>query len=397
MTSRSPAARHIQEAHLFISIVTETYPPEVNGVAMTSAKLVDGLMRRGHRICLVRPLQYRGEVAKATPLLSEMLVAGMRLPLYAGLRIGLPAARLLERAWTEPRPQVVHVVTEGPLGRSAVIAARRLGIPVSSGYHTNFDAYSKHYGFGLLRPLVAAYLKRFHNRAARTLVPTRQLKFDLARQGYQGLRVVARGVDTTLYSPERRSDGLRRAWGLQDRDLAVLYVGRLAREKNMSLVLSAFEQVRRVVPSARLVLVGDGPQRTELERRHPDHIFTGMRLKEDLAVHYASGDLFLFPSVTETFGNVTLEAMASGLAVIAFDYAAAREHIQHGRSGMLAPYAEAKRFTELAVQVASDPESRVRLGSAARAAALEVSWHHVVEVFAGALSEIALRTAYPHA
>ena len=391
MTSSSDSIRTTlaPAPELRIAIVTETYPPEVNGVAMTTGRMLDGLMRRGHRILLVRPRQHPAEHPQSSRLLSETLVRSIPLPRYAGLRVGLAATASLARLWTHERPHIVHVVTEGPLGRSALAAARRLRIPASSAFHTNFHSYSKHYGFGLLKPALSAYLKRFHNQAACTFVPTHQLQAQLAQEGYRALKVVARGVDSDLFMPARRSAALRTRWGATDEDLVVLYVGRLAPEKNMPLVLSSFERIQRAVPSARLVLVGDGPQRAELEKSYPQHVFAGMRHGEDLAAHYASGDLFLFPSLTETFGNVTLEAMASGLAVVAYDYAAGREHIEHRRNGMLAALDDAEEFRRLAVDVATDPALRNRLRRGARMTASRIDWERVVDGLASALSELA--------
>ena len=156
---------------LQITFVTETWRPEVNGVAMTVGHLVDGLRSRGHQVSLVRPRQHRQEVADAT----EILLPGLPLPGYAGLRLGLPAGRALRRQWQEQPPDLVHVVTEGPLGWSAVNVARQLGIPVTSAFHTNFDHYSVHYGVGWLRPAVSAYLRSLHRRTRATMVPTEAL------------------------------------------------------------------------------------------------------------------------------------------------------------------------------------------------------------------------------
>ena len=176
------------------------------------------------------------------------------------------------------------------------------------------------------------YLRKLHNRTDTTLVPTRELRDTLAQDGYQNLQVVARGVDTTLFHPDKRSEELRSQWGLVAEDeLAVIYVGRISAEKNLPLVLRTFKAMQAINPKLKLVLVGDGPVRAELQRQNPEYIFAGMRTGEDLAAHYASGDIFLFPSMTETYGNVTVEAMASGLAVVAYRYAAAAEHIEHER------------------------------------------------------------------
>jgi glycosyltransferase involved in cell wall biosynthesis len=333
----------------------------------------------------VRPRQHAGDEGNPHSKCSELLVAGIPLPRYRDLRMGLPAVSRLIRLWRRQRPDIVHIVTEGPLGCAALLVARRLRIPVSSSFHTNFHTYSQHYGLGLLRPLVAGYLRRVHNAAACTLVPTHQLKDQLAREGYRNLIVVARGADTRLFNPARRSSALRVSWGLADGDLAVIYVGRLAAEKNMPLLLSAFDALKLRQPHARLILVGDGPLRREIEQRYPQHVFVGMRHGEDLAAHYASGDVFLFPSVTETFGNVTLEAMASGLAVVAYDYAAAHEHLVQGESGLLAPLHDGRAFQELAAQVSTDPMLRFRLQRNARLAAERIDWDEVVEHFESAL------------
>jgi glycosyltransferase involved in cell wall biosynthesis len=171
--------------------------------------------------------------------------------------------------------------------------------------------------------------------------------------------------------------------------VVAIHVGRLAPEKNLPLVLDAFDEIKRRLPSSRLVLVGDGPQRAQLEERYPDHVFAGMRRGEDLAAHYASGDVFLFPSLTETFGNVTIEAMASALGVVAYDYAAAREHIVHGETGLLAPCDDAVSFTQLAVDLAVDSALRNKLARNARQAAQRIDWGEVIDEFAVALRRLA--------
>jgi glycosyltransferase involved in cell wall biosynthesis len=376
---------------LRIAIVTETFPPEINGVAMTIGRMLDGLLRRGHAIQLVRPRQHAQDLPRSATRFGEVLVRGVPLPRYEGLRMGLPSQRALYRLWKRERPDIVHVVTEGPLGQSALRAARRLRIPASSDFHTNFDTYSKHYGLGLLGPLISGYLKRFHNRADCTFVPTRELRARLEKEGYRDLAVVARGVDTTLYSPARRSEQLRKSWGVPHDGLVVIYVGRLAPEKNLPVVLAAFEEIVYRLPSSRLVLVGDGPLRTSLQRRHPEHIFAGMRRGADLAAHYASGDLFLFPSSTETFGNVTVEAMASGLAVVAYDYAAGREHMVHRQTGLLAAFDDAATFIRMSAQLAGDRAQISMLRRNARLAAERIDWDKVVDALDFALRRLAAK------
>jgi len=373
---------------LRIACVTETYPPEVNGVSMTVARVVEGLQQRGHVVQLVRPRQVSDREGCASETLREVLVRGVPIPRYAGLRMGLPCRRTLVRLWKATRPDVVHIATEGPLGRSALLAARALGLPVCSDFRTNFHAYSSHYGIGLLRRPIIGYLRWFHNATRCTMVPTEALRAELAAEGFRDVTVVARGVDTRRFDPARRSAELRAQWGAAPDDLVVTCVGRLAPEKNLGALLSAFEAIRRANPRAKLLLVGDGPMRAELQARCPDAVFAGQRRGDDLAAHYASADLFLFPSITETFGNVTTEAMASGLAVVAYDYAAAARVIRPGVNGALAPFDDTAAFVATAAQVASDLARCRAFGAAARETALDLDWDGVLGRFEAVLAQV---------
>ena len=229
---------------LTISVVTETYPPEVNGVAHTISKMVQGLRQRGHQVQLIRPSQGRNEPLECET--QQVLVRGVSIPRYQELKLGLPAKRRLLRLWSAQPPDVVHIATEGPLGASALRAARMLGLPVSSGFHTNFHSYSRHYGLGLMSRLVAGYLRSLHNKTGCTIVPTKEMKAQLTGLGFHNLVVVGRGIDTTLFNPARRSASQRAAWGCEADDLALLYVGRLAPEKNIGLFVSAARAMRQL-------------------------------------------------------------------------------------------------------------------------------------------------------
>jgi glycosyltransferase involved in cell wall biosynthesis len=282
---------------------------------------------------------------------------------------------------------VVYVATEGLLGWSAVRTAERLGIPVFSGFHTNFHSYSRHYRAGWLEPMIFRYLRRFHNRTSGTLVPSLDLYHRLRAIGLKNVSVLGRGVDNQLFTPARRCAALRRTWGVSEDALVVLYVGRLAPEKNLGLAIEAFRAMQRLSHVSRLVIVGDGPLHTALQKDHPDLVFCGTHRGEQLARHYASADVFLFPSETETFGNVTLEAMASGLVVVAYDYAAAGMHIRHGETGILVPYGEATAFVDAAVKLASAPQSLDRIRQHARAYVTALDWSGIVQRFATLLTE----------
>jgi glycosyltransferase involved in cell wall biosynthesis len=370
----APTQRHI-------CLVTETYPPEVNGVALTVRHLAQGLRARGHEVSLVRPHQRTSERLGGGCDPRTTLVRGLPLPGYKGLQFGLPASGLLRRSWTRHRPDVVYVATEGPLGWSAVRTAQRLGIAVFSGFHTNFHSYSRYYRASWLQPLIFRYLCRFHNCTRGTLVPSVDQRDRLQALGFNNVSILSRGVDSQLFTPDRRCAELRRQWGAAANDLVVLYVGRVAPEKNLRLALEAYRAMQRFSDSAKFVIVGDGPLSAALRKEHPDLIFRGVRTGKQLAKHYASADAFLFPSETETFGNVTLEAMASGLVVVAYNYAAAKMHITHGETGMLAPYGDAKAFVDLAAKLACEPQSFHKIRRQAREYTAALSWRHVVERF----------------
>jgi len=375
-----------------IAIVTETWPPEINGVALTVQSLAQGLAALGHSIEVVRPRQ-DDEGAASIAGLDHLPMPGAALPRYPGLRFGLPAHRQLHRRWSRQRPDVLYIATEGPLGLTALGAARRLGVPASTGFHTRFDDYARFYGFGFLTPIVYAYLRRFHNRADATIVPTAELAEFLESNRFRNVRLLRRAVDTKLFHPSRRDEALRAEWGLRENDIAVIYIGRIAPEKNLDLAVRAFRAIQARHPGAKFVLVGDGPARKPLSIAHPDFVFAGMRRGNDLARHYASGDLFLFPSLSETFGNVTLEALASGVPVVAYDYGAAREHMKASDVGACIAQDDADGFVAAAIALADDTPRRLRLRQSARAAVEALDPASVASSFSELLTELAARRA----
>lgn len=373
-----------------LALVTETFPPEINGVAMTLGQLAAGLARRGVVVTVHRPRQPADAGARPAALYAEVLHAGVPIPGYSMLRLGLPARGRLLRAWRVEPPDVVHVATEGPLGWSALSAADALGIPLASSFHTNFHSYSRHYGFAFLTRPALAYLRWFHNRTRITLSPTESLNAELTRDGFRGMRLLSRGVDTELFTPARRDARLRAEWGVGPADPVFIHVSRLAAEKNYRLLFRAWERVRERLPRARFVVVSDGPLRRKLERAYPWARFTGFLEREDLARHYASADVFLYPSLTETFGNVLTEAMASGLAVCAFDYAAAGRYVRHEENGLLAPFGDEAAFMAGAEALSEvDGRRRQRLGAVARATAEHIPWSRVIDGFQRDLAEVA--------
>lgn len=371
-----------------IALVTETFSPEVNGVAMTMGRIVSGLASRGHHVQLVRPRQAHEHEDIQRSDIEQVLVAGMPVPNYPDLRFGYPAKNKLLQLWRDQRPDIVHVVTEGPLGWSAIAAAKRLNLPLSSSFHTNFQSYSQHYGIGFFKAMIDTYLRWFHNCTQVTMVPTQALILDLQSRGYNNVKLLSRGIDVALFSPAKRSQDLRSSWGASQDDLAVLLVGRLAKEKNAELVVRAFQAIKQKSPRAKLIFVGDGPLRKALQTACPEAIFTGNRKGEDLAAHYASADLFLFPSLTETYGNVVPEALASGLAVVSYAHAAAKDLIQMGVNGMQVAFNDEPEFVRIAVQVATDPNFRAAIRSHAAQSVAHLGWDDIYDSFEGHLVEV---------
>ncbi|MGH8484421.1 MAG: glycosyltransferase family 4 protein, partial [Pseudomonas sp.] len=372
---------------LHVTLISETFPPEINGVASTLGRLSEGLRQRGHHVELIRPRQPADPAGSCDDL--QLLCRNWPLPGYPGLQWGQVSMHKLMRRWRRQRPDVLYIATEGPLGLSALRAARRLGIAVVSGFHTNFHQYASEYGLGLLARLLTHYLRWFHRRTHATLVPSISQRLELERRGFDNLAMMARGVDSQLFTPGRRNQALRDRWGLGSDDIALLYVGRLAPEKNLGVLQQCLHAARHSYPQRqiKLIVVGEGPLRSSLEQQLPDAIFCGAQQGQALAEHYASGDIFLFPSLTETFGNVVLEAMASGLGVVAYDQAAAAQHIRHGHSGALAMPGDSEAFIDACNWLLEDTETLRRVRLNARQHASRQGWPAIIEQFERHLRE----------
>ena len=378
-----------------IAYVTETWPPELNGVSLTVERTVRFLRGRGHLVELIRPRQ-PGEARLDAS--DEFRTAGCVIPMYPDLRFGLALPGSLRQRFRQSRPDLVHLATPGPLAWAALAAAGSLGIATTSDFRTNFHQYSRHYGLGFLAGGVLGLLRRFHNLTRRTFVPTQASRRELTRAGFQHISVVGRGVDTSRFTPAARSAELRESWQAGDDTPVFLAVGRVAAEKNVELALRAFESARRQRPDLRMVVVGDGPARERLAAAYPAARFVGAKRGDELAAYYASADAFLFPSLSDTFGNVVMEALASGLPVVAFDCAAAAEHVVDGMSGRIAVPGDEAGFIAEATALAVDPHSLRPMRDAAVNAARRATWNEVLERFESRLQETvdALEAAPAH-
>lgn len=372
---------HIAPARRFlrVAVVTETWPPEINGVAVTLSKLIHHLGTRQHTIQLIRPRQDEYDQGVANEGWSELLLKGLPIPKYPQLKLGLPSKKALLQAWGTHRPDLVHIATEGPLGWSALQAAKILRLPVTSDFRTNFHSYCQHYGVGWLTKPIVAYLRKFHNRTEFTMVPTQSMKHQLEAHGFKNLKVVARGVDTQLFHPNKRSELMRESWGATDNTTVLLSVGRLAAEKNLNLTIETYQALKAAGRDVKMVFAGDGPMRSITAAKCPDAFFMGMCSHEQLAILYASADILLFPSLTETFGNVTLEAMASATPVLAFDCAAASDFVTNHHNGWLIDSTQPQAYINRALDITLDASAMHQARLHTRASIEHLGWDEIAQ------------------
>ena len=350
-----------------IALVSDTYTPQVNGVTTVVVRIANVLREFGHHVAVVAP-RYPGHAATDP---SELRIPSVSFPPYPAIRLSLPQFGAVARFLDAFKPDVVHVATEGPLGLTGRRYAVRRGIPLVTSYHTNFPQYARHYGAGLVEPLIWKWLRWFHRHAVLTQTPGEAVAQELERRGIGRPVVWGRGVDTTHFNPGRRSVGWRRWLAGGDDTAIVLHVGRLAPEKNIDVLAEAWIAAReRVGQRATFVIAGEGPERRRLLTHLPWVRQLGFLDRDKLADVYASADICVLPSNTETCGLVALEAMASGLAVVAADAGGFRESITQGQTGRLVAPEDATGFAAEILSLVISPQRRTALATAARAAAL---------------------------
>jgi glycosyltransferase involved in cell wall biosynthesis len=357
-----------------IALFAETYLPQRNGVALILDRLIAHLTAQGHQVLLAVPMSWRprGE-APSRPGLRVVRVPGIPLLRYPDLTIALPWAPRVLDAVTAFRPDVVHLVTEYSLGLTGLQAAHALRVPAIASFHTNIPRYLPYYGAGWAAERCWHYLRWFHNQAEATFCPSETSRAELEGRGFRNVRIWPRGVDTNRFRPSPR----RETRGGRAGPLRLLYVGRLTPEKDLPVLFDAYERLcaaPRVRP-LELTLVGDGAYTDVMRARAPRDVrFAGYLEGEELSAAYASADLFVFPSRSETLGNVVLEALASGLPVVGVAEGGTVENVRDGINGVLCEPGDADAFAEGIRRLADDSELRCRLGANARAWAESRSW-----------------------
>jgi phosphatidylinositol alpha 1,6-mannosyltransferase len=360
---------------------TDTYAPQMNGVSVVTARSIRGLSERGWRCEVVAPryprsahvrgLERTGFESRVTSLPSAPM------PGYRDIRLVAPAYRAVADAIDRFRPDLVHCQTEFMVGRLGQVAAARRGIDLVSSYHTDFGRYAEAYGAPFLRRPVTEYLARFHRRSRRVFTPSAAARADLVAMGVRTATVWGRGVDSTVFSPTRRSPEARDRLGLGSR-FTFVHVGRFAAEKNVELVLEAYRRASASVPRGvmRLVLAGTGPREAALRSAASEGVTFLGHLDRATALPelYANADAFVFASTTETLGLVVLEAMASGIPVIAAPAGGVRDHLRHEDNGLAYPPGDADALAAAMKFLASEPRYAMELGARARQTAEHLTW-----------------------
>lgn len=360
---------------LRVALFSGNYNYVMDGPVRCLNRLVSHLQQQGHEVMVFAPTTDNPAFQHAGTLVS---VPSAPLPGRSEYRLALGLPRTIRATLDDFDPDLFHLAAPDWLGHSALKLAERWSIPAIASFHTRFDTYARYYGGAWLEAWMTAMLTRFYNRCDQVHVPSQSMLRTLQLQGVDtDLRIWSRGVDRAAFDPARRDLDWRRGMGVADDEVLVVFVGRLVLEKGLDKLTQAYDRAEADSAKVRFLVVGDGPERERLQTRLPRAVFTGYLCDAPLGRAYASGDLFFNPSVTETFGNVTLEAMASGLPVVCADATGSTSLVAHGRTGLVTP--DPDRFYALMRELAFDPARRAGMSQAARAESRRYDWDSVMQ------------------
>ncbi|MCU8592575.1 MULTISPECIES: glycosyltransferase family 4 protein [Streptomyces] len=363
-----------------VVIVTESFPPDVNGVAHCALQTARHLTDRGHDCLVVAPATAAGGPADASAPCPVVRVPSLPLPGYPQVRVALPSRRVAA-AIAEHRADVVHLASPFVLGVRGMAAAARLGVPAVAVYQTDLAGYARTY-MGAGEAAAWRRIRSVHSAAELTLAPSSAALRDLRAHGVPRVELWPRGVDTVRFRPGRRDEALRRELA-PNGELIVGYVGRLAPEKQVELLSGAC-----ALDGVRVVVVGDGPSRPGLEAALPGAVFLGRRTGDDLARVFASLDVFAHTGPFETFCQTVQEAMASGVPVVAPAAGGPLDLVAHGRTGLLVPPRDADAVRDAVWSLSADPALRAAYGAAGRAAVEQRTWAAVGDRLIGHYTDV---------
>ncbi|MEC9489746.1 MAG: glycosyltransferase family 1 protein [Halanaerobiales bacterium] len=361
-----------------IAIFTDTFAPQINGVTKNLNRLLNYFSVQGIEYLLFAP-----ESESRTESIYENNVVrlkSMNFFLYPELKFTLPNYLKVRSKLMKFKPDLFHLITPFNIGLTGLYAARQSDSPIVASYHTNFDQYLDYYNLNFLEKAAWKYLRWFHDQALRNYCPSEETRKELAAKNFINLDIWGRGIDSNLFSPAHRNSEFIKKHNLEDK-ISILYVGRIAREKNLSLLLNSFESLnQKYGRKIKLIITGDGPELKSLKKEAPDNvIFTGFKKGRELSQIYASADIFAFPSVTETYGNVIIEAMASGLPVVAISAGGVKENLINKYNGLAVKKNNSAEFSLQLEQLLINDRLRDALAHNARQYALEQGWDHVFE------------------
>jgi glycosyltransferase involved in cell wall biosynthesis len=352
--------------------VTGSYNYIRDGVALTLNRLVAYLLQQGVEVEVFAPV---GKMAALEHAGSLNPVPSFAIPFRPEYRLARGLPRGPRERLIAFKPDILHLATPDFMGHQALRLGQDQGWAIVASYHTRYDTYLTYYHLDLLYPLAKRIERNFYRSCLEVFVPSDSMSEALAADGVETIfRLWPRGVDTQRFDPAKRSSAWRAAHGFADDEVVVAFVSRLVKEKRLDDYVGVVTRLKAAGVRCRALVVGDGPERQSLARRLPDGVFTGFLVGDELPIAYASADMFVFPSDTETFGSVTLEAMASGLPAICADATGSRSLVLNGVTGFLSPVADDAAMAEGALKLAEDPTLRRRMSLAARARSLEFSW-----------------------
>lgn len=369
-----------------IALFTGAYNHIADGVSLTLNRLVEHLEKNGSEVLVLAPTCDDPPIEHKGTLAAVPSIAAPGRPEYR-LATGFPSH--LKRRVKKFRPTLFHIATPDILGFKALRLARSWGIPVVASFHTHFSSYLKYYKLGSIENILWKYGRWFYKNCEQIYVPSESIVDVLRQQGIEnGVRLWPRGVDMNVFNPQKRSIAWRRHFGISDHEVVVSFVSRLVWEKGLDIYADVIGNLSREGIPHRSIIIGDGPARKTLEKRLPGTIFAGYRRGEDLSAAYASSDVFLFPSDTETFGNVTLEAMASGVPTVCADAFGSRALVSSGKTGYLAPPGNAAVFTDYVRELVVNNRLRAELGHGAFEKAQEYTWDSILTRISGYYDEM---------
>lgn len=367
-------------ADLRVALFSGNYNMTVDGANKALNRLAEYLLRQGVALRVYAPTIATPAFAPTGELVSVPSVAFPGRSEYR-IPLGLSAAnrRDLERF----RPNIIHTSSPDPTAHAALRWAQQHDIPVLASVHTRFETYPRYYGLSFLEPGIELIMRRFYNRCDALVTPSQSMVDTLIEQDmHDDIAIWSRGVDRTVFDPARRDIEWRRMQGLGDEDVAIVFLGRLVMEKGLDTFAESIVQLRRMQIPHKVLVIGDGPARKWFEQALPGGIFAGFQGGEQLGRALASGDIFFNPSVTETFGNVTLEAMASGLPVVAAGATGASSLVDDGVTGALVPPGDAQAFAAALAPYCTDRDLRRAHGEAGERKSRQYSWDAINSVVA---------------